>query len=485
MKPTLLLRAVGFFLCAAISCSGAFSQTEFWQLGSAVGPSPDPQVVMDSSRTIWCLWKEEVQNQPGFSFGFLRARYFQNGNWSPAFRPVQDTITGFALVRTPQGSAVLGTQFNPAPLFFDGPTRFQLYRLEVSQTTRIDSFSIVGNFGVAPRIQYYNGSKMFFFLGGDAFGYDQFSWRYAAYSDLHQDSISVQHRPLGGIIFCSYGANMQSTAIANNGHCIFSGQYVSTCHGNEVFKSDYHITDLESPPPFQGNIIGSSPTGFVFTAETSLIRAYNFFDSSHSYSKIHQWNIDFAPQLISSSSENIAFVTTDGQFPHRQLKIRSAVDSTWYVSTSVNLDTFEQSAPQLFESILSEDSSAIWLSSVDSTGGLFVYRILQSHTYDSLLTGLHVPPKGSSPPSMFMLSQNYPNPFNPETNFQFSIAGVQRVSLKVFDVLGRVAATIVDESLPPGTYNRSWDASKLPSGVYFYRLQAGTFADTKKLLLLK
>jgi hypothetical protein len=88
-------------------------------------------------------------------------------------------------------------------------------------------------------------------------------------------------------------------------------------------------------------------------------------------------------------------------------------------------------------------------------------------------------------PTKFELVQNYPNPFNPATNFQFSIANSQLTILKVFDVLGREVATLVNEVKQPGTYAVQWDANNVASGIYFYRLQAGEFTQTKKLILLR
>ncbi len=88
-------------------------------------------------------------------------------------------------------------------------------------------------------------------------------------------------------------------------------------------------------------------------------------------------------------------------------------------------------------------------------------------------------------PVVFQLSQNYPNPFNPSTKIQFSIANRKRTIVKVFDVLGRAVATLVDEVKEPGTYSVHFDGTNLASGVYIYRLQAGDFVTTKQLLLLK
>jgi len=88
-------------------------------------------------------------------------------------------------------------------------------------------------------------------------------------------------------------------------------------------------------------------------------------------------------------------------------------------------------------------------------------------------------------PKAFALEQNYPNPFNPTTTFSLTIPQSSIVNLSVYDLLGREITTLVNEKLAPGTYTREWDAAGQPSGVYFYRLSAGDFADTKKLLLLR
>lgn len=88
-------------------------------------------------------------------------------------------------------------------------------------------------------------------------------------------------------------------------------------------------------------------------------------------------------------------------------------------------------------------------------------------------------------PSEFALNQNYPNPFNSSTIISFDIALRSHVSLKLFDLIGREITTIISEELPQGLHFRQWDATGLPSGVYFYRLQAGVFHETKKLILLR
>ncbi|MDL1893779.1 T9SS type A sorting domain-containing protein, partial [Sphingobacteriales bacterium CHB3] len=85
----------------------------------------------------------------------------------------------------------------------------------------------------------------------------------------------------------------------------------------------------------------------------------------------------------------------------------------------------------------------------------------------------------------FSLAQNYPNPFNATTHIRYSIQASGFTLLKVYDVLGREVATLVKEVKAPGTYNVTWNADGMASGVYFYRLQAGEFTQTKRLMLLR
>ena len=92
---------------------------------------------------------------------------------------------------------------------------------------------------------------------------------------------------------------------------------------------------------------------------------------------------------------------------------------------------------------------------------------------------------GGSKVTDFQLYQNYPNPFNPSTTIQYSVINKQFVTLKVFDVLGNEIATLVNEEKSAGTYSINFNASNLPSGIYFYKLQAGSFTSSKKMLLLK
>jgi hypothetical protein len=102
------------------------------------------------------------------------------------------------------------------------------------------------------------------------------------------------------------------------------------------------------------------------------------------------------------------------------------------------------------------------------------------------LTGLPVGVQERiSPIEGFSLEQNFPNPFNPSTIFTFTLPRAENVSLDIFDVLGRKVSRVIDGKLSMGLHTQEWSASGMPSGVYFYRLQAGGYINTKRLILLR
>jgi hypothetical protein len=93
--------------------------------------------------------------------------------------------------------------------------------------------------------------------------------------------------------------------------------------------------------------------------------------------------------------------------------------------------------------------------------------------------------KNAPPPETFELNQNYPNPFNPTTTIGYSVPQLGFISLKVYNVLGQEVATLFSGMQRPGNYTALFDAGRLASGVYFYRLQAGNIQITKKLVVMK
>jgi len=100
---------------------------------------------------------------------------------------------------------------------------------------------------------------------------------------------------------------------------------------------------------------------------------------------------------------------------------------------------------------------------------------------NSLIIGLY----DEKLPISFNLSINYPNPFNPVTNIEYSLPNLSNVSLIIYNLQGQVVTQLVDGEIPAGVHTVTWDASNFASGIYFYRLTAGEFEQTRKMVLLK
>lgn len=105
------------------------------------------------------------------------------------------------------------------------------------------------------------------------------------------------------------------------------------------------------------------------------------------------------------------------------------------------------------------------------------------YNMESLVTGIQS--TGGIIPNNFSLSQNYPNPFNPVTNIEFAIPLSSAVKLVIYDIRGRIVETLVDAELSAGTYKADWNASNYSTGVYFYKLEAEGFSETKKMMIVK
>ncbi len=129
-------------------------------------------------------------------------------------------------------------------------------------------------------------------------------------------------------------------------------------------------------------------------------------------------------------------------------------------------------------------NSVVWPCWMDNRTGF--HQVYTARIRDSLLILTTVRNViGGTAPQAFVLYQNYPNPFNPSTTIRYSIPHSEFVTLRIFNVLGEQITTLVSEKVFAGTHQIEWNVEELPSGVYFYRLEAGGFLQTKKFLLLR
>ncbi|HVO75548.1 MAG TPA: T9SS type A sorting domain-containing protein [Ignavibacteriaceae bacterium] len=244
-----------------------------------------------------------------------------------------------------------------------------------------------------------------------------------------------------------YQINILTNACVDNQNNIIAAGY------NSYFNSDVQIKKL-------------SPSG-----EVLWMKNYNSPD-----------NLSDLPLgiLIDKNDDVYASVGSEdslGGYPYTSvLKLSKDGDKEW--EYFFNVPNYEQS---YFSPFFIDDSLNLYLGgsiyNSISASNIFIMKLLQKSG-----TAVKDPPVVSG---SYSLQQNYPNPFNPTTNFGFRIANFGFVSLKLFDIVGREVATLVNEEKSPGYYKVEFDGSRLASGVYFCRLQAGGFTDTKKIILLR
>jgi hypothetical protein len=145
------------------------------------------------------------------------------------------------------------------------------------------------------------------------------------------------------------------------------------------------------------------------------------------------------------------------------------------------------SPPQIIDANLG-GANTVFAADIDGNDTLDVFATGTNATVvvwyeNKYLSGIEL--LSGTVPTGYVLTQNYPNPFNPSTAIEFSIPKSEFVTLKIYNTLGEEVATLVSDRLSVGSYQYEWDATRLASGIYLYRLQAGDYAETRKMMLIK
>ncbi|MCH8557137.1 MAG: CotH kinase family protein [Balneolia bacterium] len=182
------------------------------------------------------------------------------------------------------------------------------------------------------------------------------------------------------------------------------------------------------------------------------------------------------------STDNPSSVTepdskTDGALPEHRTSVEGIVDIT----------AIDNGSGENFEPL--QPGETAWFrwqfSNTDGDGGELRSGLAINNVYIRAITDPSTSTPGEDLPRSFSLSQNYPNPFNPVTNIEYSLPEAVNVTLEVYNIAGQRVATLVSEQQSAGQHTISFDASRLSSGVYVYRLRAGSFVQTKKMMLVK
>jgi hypothetical protein len=198
------------------------------------------------------------------------------------------------------------------------------------------------------------------------------------------------------------------------------------------------------------------------------------------------------PPLVFAVADTFLGIGTDGGYPYGRIYVLHPTEGT-------PLDTIDIAAWNLaitgayntgssngraggFASVLDVDVEPTQPGIYTQT---FYGWAAEKWLFDGQLPAVGIEKISDQIPQAFLLKQNYPNPFNPETTIEFTIQKTELVTLDVFNTVGQKVGALINEKMSPGTFQVTFNAGHLPSGVYFYRIKAGTHTDIKKMTLLK
>ncbi|MCG6914943.1 PQQ-dependent sugar dehydrogenase [bacterium BMS3Abin03] len=276
----------------------------------------------------------------------------------------------------------------------------------------------------------------------------------------------------------------------NSGRCSITGGYVY--HGNNVpdLTGKYIYADYCSGTIWALSYDGSNPATnkTLLTAPSSVVsfgvdenqELYIITRSSDEILKFKPPDILSAPinfTATATGTNEVSLNWEDNNTQEQGFKIERKNGSNGIYKL---IDSVEQNITNYSDQSVQENT-------------LYYYRVYAYldqvvsaySNEDSAQTPNVTGVKNSFVPFTYNLEQNFPNPFNPTTKIMYQIANRGFVSLRVYNILGNKVATLVNEEKPAGIYIVEFDASSLPSGIYFYHLQTGSFISTKKLILMK
>jgi hypothetical protein len=312
-------------------------------------------------------------------------------------------------------------------------------------SNRTGYFALLSKFTPDP---YELGAECYFDLGENGrlvigsseiinFNYQYDEWQFAKIdvylnSDLAQ--FSINHLPIHLWQWSQNGTISNQLAVQN-----FWGEGIL----NEMYIDNYTVNDnlLSDPPNTPSNLFAQQ----IFNPETQV--QLDWQDNS-----LNEYAFKIIRKNGLSNSTNSYFIIDT---------VYSNI--TQYIDSNVTVDSTYTYGIIAFNIYGNSDTSNFATITVDPVTNLNEQNNLTSYSLD----------------------QNYPNPFNPVTSIQYVVSSRQFVTLKVFDVLGNEVATLVKEEKPTGEYEIEFDAQGLTSGVYFYQLKAGSFIQTKKMVLLR
>jgi hypothetical protein len=266
-----------------------------------------------------------------------------------------------------------------------------------------------------------------------------------------------------------------------------------TFQWNKASDAEEYFIQLSNNVTFTNNSMIDSTTDTVKTI-TGLLKSKQYF-----------WRVQIKSAAGTGPWSDVWQITTAGPVPAKPELIAATEDSTQYGYLGYKFDWTKVGYANQYLLQISNDSTFLHVNLSTSTsdtvinlfgflaGSEYYWQVQASNVIGSgpwsnvssfYASLTDVKEKGGLPKE-FSLSQNYPNPFNPSTKIEFALPQRAQTRIIVYDVLGREIETLVNEELQAGNYEINVDASNFTSGVYFYRIQAGNFVQTRKMIFMK
>ena len=349
------------------------------------------------------------------------------------------------------------------------------YRLFGAQFTRVDPTGGTGYLFINPFVLDPNNSNIMYFAGGN------YAWRNSDLTAIPPGSNNTTSVNWTRLNNSAIAGQTQVSALAVSKTNPANRLYIARSPQGYLTRVD----NANTGDPVGVDIGAAIPTGFISSVAVNPTDGNKVFVVFSNYSLASLWYSSDAGATWADVEGNLAGANGPSC---RSVTIVPIGGSTYYVlGTSTGL----------YSTTTLNGTSTVWAQEGANTIGNVVVSFLDSRPSDRIVVaGTHANgvysaditsdvEQNGDVPSEFALYQNYPNPFNPSTLIRFSVPIGEKVSLKVFDMSGKEVATLADGILEAGSHSMKFDASRLASGTYFYRLTTARYTETRKMLLVK
>jgi hypothetical protein len=276
--------------------------------------------------------------------------------------------------------------------------------------------------------------------------------------------------------------------LTTNGNNIFAGT-----ESNGVFISTNNGTNWTQTPLNNRTVKSLAINGNDIFAGTLTYGVYkNWIQTSLNYGSVYSLAVN-GNNIFAGTDANGVYLSTDNGTNWTQTSLNNITISSLAISGN-NIFAGHYNGNGVY---LSTNNGTNWTWVGEGFPPISITALCIFNNYifaGALFFGVYrrplseligINPISNQVPEHYSLSQNYPNPFNPTTKIRFELPKSSFATIVVYDALGREVVTLVNEQLKPGTYEADWSADKIASGVYYYKLTAGGYTETKKMVLMK